>query len=97
MKLRRFPRNDEVALLAGLILTIAASTVHASDRSIRCGNYLIHAGGGKDSSGMYEVLKKCGEPVAKQGDTWIYEQGSMRRILIFNYQGRLQTIESRRN
>lgn len=69
----------------------------ASDRSIRCGQNLIHAGGGKDSSGMYEVLKKCGEPVAKRGDTWIYEQGNMRRILTFNHQGRLQTIESRRS
>ncbi len=46
---------------------------------------------------MYEVLKKCGEPEAKNGNTWIYLQGSMRRILTFNFEGRLARIESRRN
>ena len=69
----------------------------ASDRSIRCGGYLIHSGGGKDAAGMYEVLKKCGEPEARYGNTWIYIQGSMRRELTFNYEGRLLRIESRRN
>lgn len=83
--------------LAGVLLLLVAMAAQASDRSIRCGQNLIHAGGGQDSSGMYEVLKKCGEPVAKRGDTWIYEQGNMRRILTFNHQGRLQTIESRRS
>ena len=83
-------------LLGALLLLLFAIAVHASDRSIRCGNYLIHAGGGKSASGMYEVLKKCGEPVAQRGDTWIYEQGSMVRVLTFNYEGRLLRIESRR-
>jgi hypothetical protein len=46
---------------------------------------------------MYEVLKKCGEPEAKYGNNWIYVQGSMRRILTFNYEGRLLRIESERN
>ena len=84
-------------LLAVLILILMAAVVHASDRSMRCGNYLVHAGGGKSSATMYEVLKKCGEPVVKHGDTWIYEQGRMTRTLTFNLQGRLGTIESRRN
>ena len=67
---------------------------HASDRSMRCGQHLIYAGGGKDSTSMYEVLKKCGEPEAKQGSTWIYKQGSMRRMLTFQGDGKLQRIES---
>jgi len=46
---------------------------------------------------MYEVLKKCGEPEAKNGNNWIYLQGSMRRILTFNVDGRLRRIESRAN
>jgi len=81
----------------GLTLALVALTSIASDRSMRCGGHLIYGGGGKDSAGMYEVLKKCGEPEAKMGDTWIYEQGTMRRILTFNYEGRLLRIESRRN
>jgi len=83
-------------MAAGLIVALTPIQSIASDRSMRCGTYLIYAGGGKDSAGMYEVLKKCGEPEAKNGSNWIYEQGSMLRILTFNYEGRLQRIESRR-
>ncbi len=90
-------RKFAFLLATGLILGLVAIQSMASDRSMRCGTYLIHAGGGKDSAGMYEVLKKCGEPEAKNGNTWIYVQGSMRRILTFNFEGRLQRIESRRN
>ncbi len=84
-----------VAVL-GLIMSIIAMQAVASDRSIRCGTYLIYGGGGKDSAGMYEVLKKCGEPEAKNGNNWIYVQGNMIRVLTFNYEGRLANIESRR-
>ena len=80
----------------GLFISLIAMQAVASDRSIRCGTYLIYGGGGKDSAGMYEVLKKCGEPEAKNGNNWIYIQGSMLRVLTFNYEGRLATIESRR-
>ena len=84
-------------IVVGLIVHLAAYPAQASDRSIRCGRYLIHAGGGRDSALMYEVLKKCGEPEAKLGNDWIYVQGSMHRVLTFNFEGRLQRIESRRN
>ena len=80
----------------GLLLTFVAVQAVSADRSFRCGTYLIYGGGGKDAAGMYEVLRKCGEPDAKRDDTWIYEQGSMIRVLSFNYEGRLARIESRR-
>jgi hypothetical protein len=80
----------------GLFISIIAMQAVASDRSIRCGTFLIYSGGGKDSAGMYEVLKKCGEPEAKEGNNWIYVQGNMIRVLTFNYEGRLAIIESRR-
>ena len=76
-----------ILISIGLMMSLAAIPLHASDRSIRCGGNLIHGGGGKDSTGMYEVLKKCGEPEAKQGNTWIYIQGNMRRILTFRADG----------
>lgn len=79
-----------------LILALLASQANAADRSMRCGTYLIYSGGGKNSTGMYEVLRKCGEPTIKNSDTWIYEQGGMFRVLTFNYEGRLARIESRR-
>ncbi len=80
-----------------LMLCLTAMQALASDRSMRCGTYLIHAGGGKDSAGMYEVLKKCGEPEVKNGNTWIYVQGNAHRTLTFNAEGRLSRIESRRS
>ena len=84
-------------LSAALIMSVATTMAHASDKSMRCGRNLIHAGGIKDSASMYEVLKKCGEPEAKMGDSWIYVQGNVRRTLTFGHQGRLQRIESARN
>ncbi len=84
-------------ILFGVAMGLATIPLHASDNSIRCGVHLIHGGGGKDSSGMYEVLKKCGEPEAKLGNSWIYIQGNMRRILTFRDDGRLQRIESVRD
>ena len=89
--------RSNAVIAVGLIVNLATYPAQASDRSIRCGRYLIHAGRGSDSAIMYEVLKKCGEPEAKQGNTWIYIQGNMQRVLTFNYEGRLQRIESSRN
>jgi hypothetical protein len=79
-----------------LLLVFFAAQAIASDRSMRCGTYLIYGGGGKNSTGMYEVLRKCGEPIIKNNNTWIYEQGNMFRVLTFNYEGRLARIESER-
>jgi len=85
-----------IAVLIVLWVSVAAGPVYASDNSMRCGRHLIVAGGHSDSAIMYEVLKKCGEPEAKQGSTWVYTQGHMQRMLTFNYDGRLQRIESSR-
>ena len=79
-----------------LLLTLFSVQTNAADRSMRCGTYLIYSGGGKGSTGMYEVLRKCGEPIMKNNNTWVYEQGSMFRVLTFNQEGRLARIESER-
>ena len=79
-----------------LLLSLIAQDAPASDRSMRCGVHLIYAGGGQDSARMYEVLKKCGEPIVKQDSTWIYLQGGVRRELTFSYENRLQRIVSLR-
>ena len=79
-----------------LLLTLFSVQTNAADRSMRCGTYLIYSGGGKGSTGMYEVLRKCGVPIMKNNNTWVYEQGSMFRVLTFNQEGRLARIESER-
>ena len=47
----------------------------ASANSMRCGTHLITASMA-DSPGKYEVLKRCGEPTARDGDTWVYKRSS---------------------
>lgn len=32
----------------------------------------------------YEVLKKCGEPEYREGDTWVYKKGGREREITFN-------------
>ena len=85
-----------VVAAASALLTLVPIQAMASDPSMRCGTHLIYAGGGKGSSRMYEILKKCGEPEAKNGNNWVYTQGNMIRILTFNFEGRLRLIESER-
>lgn len=80
-----------------IVLALAAASTFASDRSIRCGTHLVYGGGGKNAADMYEVLKKCGEPAEKMGLSWIYIQGNSTRTLTFDYNGKLQIIETRRN
>ena len=58
------------ALLLSMIFTKPAAA-----GSMRCGTHII-SHGQSNSPGMYEVLKRCGEPDLRQGDTWIYEVSS---------------------
>ena len=77
-----------VILLSTLLMELAL----AAD-SIRCGTNIISAGG-RHGPGKYEVLKKCGEPTARSGDTWVYEQhGGVRRVVVFDASGNLARID----
>ncbi len=60
-------RRSIILISIGLMMGLAAFALHASDRSIRCGGNLILGGGGKDSSGMYEVLKKMSRSRGEAG------------------------------
>lgn len=74
------------AAMAGLVATDAALA-----GSMRCGNHLIEDSG-RTAPGKYEVLKKCGEPTAKVGNTWIYERGGSKRVVSFNDRGQVDRI-----
>jgi hypothetical protein len=65
--------------------------IPASAGSMRCGAHIIQDGG-KNGPGKYEVLKKCGEPVDRFGNTWIYELNGGHYTLAFNDNGILLTI-----
>ena len=76
-----------VILLSMLLMELALAD------SIRCGTHIITAGG-LHGPGKYEVLKKCGEPTARSGNTWIYEQhGGSRRVVVFDASGNLARID----
>jgi len=60
----------------GAVLLLALAFMEpASASSMRCGTHIISSGQG-NSPGQYEVLKRCGEPTYRQGNTWIYERSS---------------------
>lgn len=62
--------------LTSVALVLAlASLQPATASSMRCGTHIISSGQG-NSPGQYEVLKRCGEPTYRQGNTWIYERSS---------------------
>ena len=60
--------------------------------SMRCGTHIISSGG-LHGPGKYEVLKKCGQPTARSGDTWIYERpGGVKYVVVFDASGYVARI-----
>ena len=60
--------------------------------SMRCGSHIISTGG-LHGPGKYEVLKKCGEPTIRSGDTWIYDKpGGVKYVVVFDAAGYLARI-----
>ena len=75
-----------VILLSTLLMELAFAG------SMRCGSHLISTGG-LHGPGKYEVLKKCGEPTARSGDTWIYDKpGGVKYVVVFDASGYLARI-----
>ncbi len=58
---------------------------------LRCGSHIIEEGG-RHGPGKYEVLKKCGEPTGRFGDTWIYDRPDGKAVLRFDAAGMLTRI-----
>lgn len=71
-------------------LLVAAASSNAD--TMKCGSHIIQDGQ-RSGPGKYEVLKKCGEPTERFGNTWIYDKPGMSRYaLTFNSNGILNTI-----
>ena len=61
--------------------------------SLRCGTHLISSGQ-RSAPYKHEVLKKCGEPTSRNGNTWIYKQSSsVTRVVRFSSDGQVSSIE----
>ena len=78
-------------IVASVILLSIPLMQNAFAGSMRCGSHLISTGG-LHGPGKYEVLKKCGEPTVRSGDTWIYENGGVKYVVVFDAAGYLARI-----
>ena len=80
--------------LVGVSLFLAVGFFQpASAGSMKCGTHIISSGQG-NSPGQYEVLKRCGEPDVRQGNTWIYEKSSsVARRIRFDSNGNILDIQ----
>ena len=78
-------------IVAGVFLSALMLEPAFAD-SMRCGSHIISAGG-LHGPGTYEVLKKCGEPTVRSGNTWVYEKpGGVRYVVVFDSSGGLMRI-----
>ena len=79
-------------IIAAIFLLILMLEPALAD-SVRCGSHILSTGG-RHGPDKYEVLKKCGEPTTRAGNTWIYEKPNVsRNVLVFDASGRLMRIE----
>ncbi len=61
--------------------------------SIRCGTHIISSGM-RHGTDKYEVLKKCGEPAVRAGNTWVYERShGAKTLVVFDSSGKVSRIE----
>jgi hypothetical protein len=73
--MKEIQMNNTFKLIAVTSLLALGAMKPASADSMRCGTHII-SWGQDDSPGQYEVLKRCGKPTYRQGDTWVYEKSS---------------------
>ena len=79
-------------IVASVILLSMLLIQTALAGSMRCGSHIISTGG-LHGPGKYEVLKKCGEPTVRSGDTWIYDKpGGVKYVVVFDAAGYLARI-----
>jgi hypothetical protein len=79
-------------IVASVILLSILLMENSLAGSMRCGSHIISTGG-LHGAGKYEVLKKCGEPTVRSGDTWIYDKpGGVKYVVVFDAAGYLARI-----
>jgi hypothetical protein len=78
-------------IIASILISIVITESAIARGSMRCGTHMITSNPA-GPSGKYEVLKRCGEPTERYGDTWIYKKGSLTHTLEFSSNGQLKNI-----
>jgi hypothetical protein len=81
-------QSNRWLVLAAVLGMFAVNPAQAG--SISCGVHIIQDGN-RSSANKYEVLKKCGEPKIREGDSWIYSRGG-RETEVYFQNGKVQSI-----
>ena len=85
--------NRTLKLIVASIFLSTLMLEPAYAESMRCGSHIISTGG-LHGPGKHEVLKKCGEPTDRYGNTWIYEMsGGATYVVVFDINGYLARID----
>jgi hypothetical protein len=84
--------HKSLLIIAAAILTTFTLEPAFASGSMRCGSHVISAGG-RHGPGQYEVLKKCGEPTARSGNTWVYDKSGSKHVVKFNDSGFIARID----
>lgn len=85
--------NIKYFLLVITCLVVTGYMTFASAASsMKCGVHLIQDRQ-INGPGKYEILKKCGEPVSRYGNTWVYEISGRSYVLTFKDNGQLSKIQ----
>ncbi len=83
--------KSKLIVASVFLLTLMLKSALAD--SVRCGSHIISTGE-RHGTDKYEVLKKCGEPTIRAGNTWIYEKSSgAKSVMVFDASGKLSRIE----
>ncbi|MFW2404508.1 MAG: DUF2845 domain-containing protein [Gammaproteobacteria bacterium] len=83
--------KKSLLIITAIVLSALTLEPAVASGSMRCGTHIISAGG-RTGPGMYEVLKKCGEPAERFGNTWVYKRGSAEYTVHFNSEGSVTRI-----
>ena len=78
-------------IVAALLLVTGSMGTAVANDSMSCGTHIISSGQ-DDSPGMYEVLKRCGEPTYRQGNTWVYSKSGLEHRVRFDSDGNILDI-----
>ena len=81
-------KSNRWLVLAAVLGMLAVNPAQAG--SISCGVHTIQDSK-RSSATKYEVLKKCGEPKIREGDSWIYSRGG-RETEVYFQNGQVQSI-----
>lgn len=85
--------NCKLKLMVASTVVFAFASNPVLANSMRCGTHLITGGDPRSSPGKYEVLRRCGEPTDRYGNTWIYRKSGVINVLRFTNEGQLNYIE----